>query len=132
MALAALSEYGVNKLLQVIGMVVGVHFVEAYLLYPQVRGGERARSARRLSGRGRRGAPRRAAAPSRRAASAQIYAAKLKLHPLLVLVALYVTEHVVGVKGLFLTLPVTLFILGLIGVGDKARAPPSGMPALAS
>ena len=35
MALAALSEYGVNKLLQVIGMVVGVHFVEAYLLYPQ-------------------------------------------------------------------------------------------------
>ena len=129
MALAALSEYGVNKLLQVIGMVVGVHFVEAYLLYPQVRGGERARSARRLSGRGRRGAP---AAPPRRAASAQIYAAKLKLHPLLVLVALYVTEHVVGVKGLFLTLPVTLFILGLIGVGDKARAPPSGMPALAS
>ena len=76
--------------------------------------------------------PRRRAAPSRRAAPAQIYAAKLKLHPLLVLVALYVTEHVVGVKGLFLTLPVTLFILGLIGVGDKARAPPSGMPALAS
>ena len=64
MALAALSEYGVNKLLQVIGMVVGVHFVEAYLLYPQVRGGERARSARRLSGRGRRGAPRRGRQPA--------------------------------------------------------------------
>ena len=49
------------------------------------------------------------------------------------LVALYVTEHVVGVKGLFLTLPVTLFILGLIGVGDgKARAPPDGMAAIAS
>ena len=37
------------------------------------------------------------------------------------LVALYVTEHVVGVKGLFLTLPVTLFILGLIGSRIKDR-----------
>ena len=52
----------------------------------------------------------------------QIYAAKLKLHPLLVLVALYVTEHVVGVKGLFLTLPVTLFLLGLIGIDPKRAA----------
>ena len=52
----------------------------------------------------------------------QIYAAKLKLHPLLVLVALYVTEHIVGVKGLFLTLPVTLFILGLVGFKPSGGA----------
>ena len=42
------------------------------------------------------------------------FATKLKLHPLLVLIALYMTEHLVGVKGLFLALPVTVYIVNLI------------------
>ncbi|CAM9651829.1 unnamed protein product [Choristocarpus tenellus] len=36
MAVAALSEYGVSKVMQVILMVLGVHAVEAYLLNPQI------------------------------------------------------------------------------------------------
>ena len=39
----------------------------------------------------------------------QLYSSKLKLHPLLILVALYLTEHLVGVQGFFLALPVTVY-----------------------
>lgn len=51
----------------------------------------------------------------------QMYASKLKLHPLLVLVALYGTEHLVGVQGLFLALPVTVYILNLIFDTDSLK-----------
>mmetsp|Transcript_46497 Transcript_46497/g.110654 ORF Transcript_46497/g.110654 Transcript_46497/m.110654 type:complete len:428 (-) Transcript_46497:29-1312(-) len=39
----------------------------------------------------------------------RIYSAKLKLHPLMVLCSLYVTEHVLGIGALFLAVPVTVF-----------------------
>ena len=57
--------FGVQLTL-VLGMVTGIHFVEAYLLNPA------------------------------------IYAAHLKLHPLLVLSVLVVAEHSLGVWGLLL------------------------------
>eukprot|EP00466_Bigelowiella_natans_P018861 jgi/Bigna1/81246/fgenesh1_pg.78_\ len=45
--------------------------------------------------------------------------AKLKLHPVLaVLVALYLSEHFVGVQGLFLVIPVTVLALNLL-VGEE-------------
>mmetsp|Transcript_6131 Transcript_6131/g.17917 ORF Transcript_6131/g.17917 Transcript_6131/m.17917 type:complete len:85 (-) Transcript_6131:77-331(-) len=50
----------------------------------------------------------------------QIFATKLKLHPLLVLIALYMTEHIVGIKGLFLALPVTVYITNMIFSVDDA------------
>ena len=40
-----------------------------------------------------------------------IYSAHLKLHPLLVLAALVVAEHSVGVWGLLLAVPTTVFVL---------------------
>ena len=52
----------------------------------------------------------------------QLYAHKLKLPPLLVLAALYVTEHLVGMQGLFLALPVAVYAQRLIS-GSEADAP---------
>jgi len=53
----------------------------------------------------------------------QIYSSKLKLHPLLVLVALYVTEHCFGIGALFLAVPVTVFgIQAVLGGISKTRA----------
>jgi len=64
----------------------------------------------------------------------QIYSSKLKLHPILVLVALYVTEHCFGIGALFLAVPVTVFaihaVLGGISANKSAGnlnlPPPSG------
>ncbi|CAM9124096.1 unnamed protein product [Chrysoparadoxa australica] len=44
----------------------------------------------------------------------QIYSAKLKLHPVVVLAVLYITEHWVGVQGLILAVPVTVYALSLL------------------
>ncbi|CAN0262879.1 unnamed protein product, partial [Phaeothamnion confervicola] len=44
----------------------------------------------------------------------QIYSAKLKLHPIVVLSVLYVTEHVVGVQGLILAVPVSVFLMNFL------------------
>jgi predicted PurR-regulated permease PerM len=41
----------------------------------------------------------------------QIYAYRLKLHPLIVLSALVTAEHFAGVQGLFLAMPITLYLL---------------------
>lgn len=40
----------------------------------------------------------------------QIYSLKLKIHPIFVLIALSIAEHYAGILGLFLALPVTLFL----------------------
>ena len=40
-----------------------------------------------------------------------IYSATIKLHPVVILTALYVVEHLVGIQGLFLAVPVTMFII---------------------
>ena len=81
LCLVALSEYGVVKMLQVLGMVFWVHAAESYLIFPQ------------------------------------LYSSKLKLHPLIILIALYLTEHLVGVQGFFLALPVTVYANQMI-MGD--------------
>jgi len=44
----------------------------------------------------------------------QIYSSKLKLHPLLVLIALYAVEHLVGVQALFLAVPITVFVIKVV------------------
>ncbi|GJQ11846.1 hypothetical protein GpartN1_g3637.t1 [Galdieria partita] len=41
----------------------------------------------------------------------QIYSVHLKLHPLLVLIVLYISEHVAGVSGLILGVPVLVYLL---------------------
>jgi len=41
----------------------------------------------------------------------QIYALKLKMHPLIVLTALAVAEHFAGIQGLFLAIPLTLYFI---------------------
>lgn len=84
----ALAEHGTRRLAQVVVMVLAVHFVEAYLIYPQV------------------------------------YATKLKVHPLVVLVALFIFEHAVGWQGLFVAVPVSVF-LGQVLLGDRTTAPSS-------
>ena len=49
-----------------------------------------------------------------------LYSSKLKLNPLVILVALYLTEHLVGVQGLFLALPVTVYFTKVI-MGDEEQ-----------
>ena len=46
------------------------------------------------------------------------YASKLKLPTLIILLALYITEHLVGVKGLFLALPTTVYASAMIYGSD--------------
>eukprot|EP00871_Galdieria_phlegrea_P000168 jgi/Galph1/1151/GphlegSOOS_G5774.1 len=75
MVVVALSEYGIQKVASVLGMVVTVHLIEAYILNPQ------------------------------------IYSVHLKLHSLLVLVVLYIAEHVAGVSGLILGVPILVYVL---------------------
>lgn len=92
----ALAESGVAKLLEVLLMVTVVHFVEAYVLYPQ------------------------------------IYASKLKVHPILVLASLYVFDHLFGWRGLFIALPVSVFILQtILGIGPPSAAAASAIPTAA-
>lgn len=73
--IVALTEFGGSKCLELVAMVVGVHAVESYFLYPQ------------------------------------IYAYRLKLHPLLIVVTLAIAEHFAGVKGLFFGIPVLLYAI---------------------
>jgi len=49
----------------------------------------------------------------------QIYASKLKLHPIFVLASLYITEHVAGVQGLFLAVPVAVYIVNEILLAEN-------------
>jgi predicted PurR-regulated permease PerM len=41
----------------------------------------------------------------------QIYSVHLKLHPLLVLIVLYIAEHIAGVSGLILGVPILVYLL---------------------
>ncbi|CAN0092126.1 unnamed protein product [Heterosigma akashiwo] len=52
----------------------------------------------------------------------QIYASKLKLHPLFVLASLYITEHFTGVQGLFLAVPVAVYIYNEIILDQSSKA----------
>ena len=51
-----------------------------------------------------------------------IYAAHLKLHPLIVLVVLVLAEHTLGVWGLLLAVPVTVFTLEMLIKTPEQRA----------
>jgi len=86
MLIVALMECGVGKALSVIAMVLGVHFVEAYVLNPQ------------------------------------IYSSHLDLHPLVVLVVLYVAEHSFGVSGLLFAVPIAVFLMRLVQAPSPATA----------
>eukprot|EP00904_Undaria_pinnatifida_P004221 jgi/Undpi1/137/HiC_scaffold_1.g00137.m2 len=85
MAVAALADYGMSKVLQILLMVFGVHAVEAYFLNPQ------------------------------------IYASKLKLHPVVVIGVLYMAEHLVGVQGLIMAVPCAVFVINNIIMGNHAN-----------
>ncbi|CAM9247762.1 unnamed protein product [Laminaria digitata] len=86
MAVAALGDYGMSKVLQILLMVFGVHAVEAYFLNPQ------------------------------------IYASKLKLHPVVVIGVLYMAEHLVGVQGLIMAVPCAVFVINNIILGNNNNA----------
>lgn len=48
-----------------------------------------------------------------------IYSATVKLHPVLIISALYVTEHLVGLQGVFLAVPMAMFtIMQIFGQGN--------------
>ncbi|CAM9780515.1 unnamed protein product [Ascophyllum nodosum] len=83
MCVAGLGDYGMDKVFQILFMVLGVHAVEAYFLNPQ------------------------------------IYASKLKLHPVLVIGVLYVAEHLVGVQGLIIAVPCAVFVINNIIMGNQ-------------
>lgn len=48
----------------------------------------------------------------------QIYSAHLHLHPFLVLVVLYVAEHLYGVAGLLMAVPVSVYLLRSLVLGE--------------
>jgi predicted PurR-regulated permease PerM len=51
----------------------------------------------------------------------QIYSAKLKLHPITILTVLYMTEHLVGVQGLIVAVPVAVYIINnVLKIGGPA------------
>lgn len=56
-----------------------------------------------------------------------IYSAHLNLHPLLVMAVLVVAEHVLGVWGLMLAVPLTVFALDYV-----IRYPAYSMPEVAA
>ena len=58
-----------------------------------------------------------------------IYAAHLKLHPLIVLVVLVLAEHSLGVWGLLLAVPVSVFVVRLLEV-PEGEAKGGEVPAL--
>ena len=50
----------------------------------------------------------------------QIYSAHLHLHPLFVIIVLYIAEHSFGVPGLLLAVPVSVYILrGVVGIPEQ-------------
>ncbi|CAN0336329.1 unnamed protein product [Pylaiella littoralis] len=90
MAAAALGDYGMSKVFQILLMIFGVHAVEAYFLNPQ------------------------------------IYASKLKMHPVVVIGVLYVAEHLVGVQGLIMAVPCAVFVINNLILGNNGKADKDG------
>ena len=52
----------------------------------------------------------------------QIYASKLKLHPVVVIGVLYVAEHLVGVQGLIIAVPCAVFVINNMILGSNGDA----------
>lgn len=51
----------------------------------------------------------------------QIYASKLKLHPVVVIGVLYMAEHLVGVQGLIMAVPCAVFVINNVILGNNAK-----------
>lgn len=49
----------------------------------------------------------------------QIYASKLKLHPVVVICVLYMAEHLVGVQGLIVAVPCAVFVINNLILGNN-------------
>lgn len=56
----------------------------------------------------------------------QIYASKLKLHPVVVIGVLYVAEHLVGVQGLIMAVPCAVFVINNIILGNNGNTDKDG------
>lgn len=56
----------------------------------------------------------------------QIYASKLKLHPVVVIGVLYVAEHLVGVQGLIMAVPCAVFVINNLILGNNGKADKDG------
>jgi hypothetical protein len=63
-----------------------------------------------------------------------IYSATVKLHPVLIVAALYMMEHLAGLQGVFLAVPITMFVIkqvifgnnGSVAAGVRGAAPAVG------
>lgn len=57
----------------------------------------------------------------------------MKLHPVLIVAALYMMEHLAGLQGVFLAVPITMFVIKQVIFGNNnnnnSSSPP---PALAA
>lgn len=62
----------------------------------------------------------------------QIYASKLKLHPVVVIGVLYVAEHLVGVQGLIIAVPCAVFVINNVILGNNGSADDAGSTAAAA
>lgn len=51
----------------------------------------------------------------------QIYASKLKLHPVVVIGVLYMAEHLVGVQGLIVAVPCAVFVINNLILGNNGN-----------
>lgn len=51
----------------------------------------------------------------------QIYASKLKLHPVVVIGVLYMAEHLVGVQGLIIAVPCAVFVINNLILGTNGK-----------
>ena len=56
-----------------------------------------------------------------------IYSRTVKLHPVIILTALYMTEHLAGLQGVFLAVPITMFSIKQLifneGPGSNSALP---------
>lgn len=59
----------------------------------------------------------------------QIYASKLKLHPVVVICVLYMAEHLVGVQGLIMAVPCAVFVINNIIMGNNSKNSNNGKAA---
>lgn len=48
----------------------------------------------------------------------QIYASKLKLHPVVVICVLYMAEHLMGVQGLIIAVPCAVYVINNLILGN--------------
>jgi predicted PurR-regulated permease PerM len=50
-----------------------------------------------------------------------IYSATVKLHPVLILSSLYIMEHSFGLQGVFLAVPITMYVIQQLVFDEKDK-----------